>query len=232
MKKMALAATLLAVFMMGCSDMGVDNSVASTSEAKIGKTEPLLAKIATSPIIIEPLSPGMEGVGNGYQYYPYENLGIGVAMQTRVDLDWDGYEAQGEYYVADGSNPNTILVVTILVSDCKLHRYYQNPNVIAECKWDNIGVEYKVNQNIRSVLAHSPRNPQGKKLSSNKVATDIGAVSAFVGIWNQGTPIEVVHKAATYNGELFKKENGHEWAQAVYDTYIKDKICEVLGRCL
>ncbi len=29
---MALAATLLAVFMMGCSDMGVDNSVASTSE--------------------------------------------------------------------------------------------------------------------------------------------------------------------------------------------------------
>ena len=39
MKKVTLSATILALSMMGCSDAGLDNSVASTNEVKAEPTQ-------------------------------------------------------------------------------------------------------------------------------------------------------------------------------------------------
>ena len=50
MKKVTLSAAILAVAMMGCSDMGVDNSVASTNEVKSEQPGNFLAKLTPEPI--------------------------------------------------------------------------------------------------------------------------------------------------------------------------------------
>lgn len=228
MKKVTMSAAVLALALMGCSDAGLDNSVASTStnEVKSEKTSPILAKsiyydynnvIYNNLGKMIPTGGNTPLVGNvpnndGFERYVYQEAGIVVQMQTRVDLDWDGYEGQGEFFVVTENAPNTILVVTTIVSDCDDNGY---------CLWPVTNTAYKVNENVRSVLLHT--NPNGHKLSFWKNGDDVGAVSAFVSVWNQGTPYEFVTMAATYNGGLFKKK-GQALAKKVYDRYILKEV--------
>ena len=226
MKKITLSAAILALAMMGCSDTGVDNSVASasTNEVKIVETKPSLARIVASPenIEIEHLTPG----NNGYRFYPYEKYGIGVEMATVVDLDWDGYEGQSAYHVLDAPyNPNIIHVVTTLVADC-IFKFY--PYTL--CKTERTGSAHVPNTDV--ALVQTPRDGLGQKVAHDMDGAKIGAVSAFVAIWNQGTPVEIVLKAATYSGGLFQGNDGLKKAQAVYDTYIKGEVCNILGTSL
>ena len=107
MKKITLSAAIMALAMMGCSDAGLDNSVASTNEVKNEQTQNFLAKInaQSENIVNVPLSEGAPGVGDGYQFVAYPHAGLGIQVQTRVDLDWDGYEGQGEFFVAAAPFP-------------------------------------------------------------------------------------------------------------------------------
>ena len=228
MKKITLSAAILAMTMMGCSDMGVDNSVASTSDVKQEQSHNSLAKSIyydDHNVIrrtLQNMAP-TNSHNNGYEWYPYPEAGIGVEMQTRDDLDWDGWEGQGEFHVlAKPYNPNTILVVTAFVSDCDFNYNY----TVASCGWHKVGVAYEVNQNIDNVVVHT--NPNGNKLSKHKFYMDVGAVSAFVGVWNQGTPYEFVTKAATYNGGLFTTDHGAEKARAIYKTYVLPDVINKL----
>jgi hypothetical protein len=237
MKKiLTLSAAIAALSMIGCSDAGLDNSVASTStsEVKVEKAEPYLAKINLIPSRVEanpkwyenePLSPGQNGLCYGCAVYGYDYANIAVEMATVADQDWDGYEGQSAYHVLTAPyNPDVILVVTTLVSDCRL-----GEGGYPDCRgWDETGVAFEFGKNIDEVRVRTPRNLNGRKLSVHKddahevgVRSGVGAVSAFVGIWNLGTPYEIVLKAATYSGGMFKKEDGPELARQVYNMNIK-----------
>jgi hypothetical protein len=232
MRKITLSAAILAMTMMGCSDVGLDNSVASApaSEVKSEQSGKYLAKSIyynQSEVFdrlekMEPTNP----YNNGYQFYAYPSAGIGLWGQTHADLDLGGYEAIGEYHVVQAPfAPNTMLVVTGLYSDCE--RGYNAPYyTTANCRgWRNLeGVEYKVNQGIMDLTAHSLPNARGQKLSQWKNYDELGAVSAFVAVWNQGSPYELVTSGVTYNGGMFEGADGAKKARAIYRTYIWPKV--------
>ena len=223
MKKITLSAAILAMTMMGCSDMGVDNSVASTSDVKQEQSHNSLAKVNDPQNAVYHRLLNMQPTdinGNGYQYFAFPEAGIGIMFQTRDDLDWDGWEAQGELYVADKPyNPNTIYVATGLFSDCEFNEPYYTT---ANCRgWKLVGEAE--GKNVSGVLAVSPRNPSGQKLSKYKWYMEVGAVSAFVGVWNEGSPYETVENGATYHGGMFE-DHGDQKARAIYRTYIWPKV--------
>jgi len=224
MKKITLSAAILAMTMMGCSDMGVDNSVASANDVKQEQSHNSLAKSVNKDWssvyyrlhTMQPVNPN----GNGLHYFAFPEAAIGINFHTRDDLDGDGWEAQGELYVADKPyNPNTIYVATGLFSDCTFDEPYYTT---ANCRgWKLVGdAEGK---NVSGVLAVSPRNPRGQKLSKDKFYMEVGAVSAFVGVWNEGSPAEVVENGATYHGGMFE-DHGDQKARAIYRTYIWPKV--------
>ena len=227
MKKVTLSAAILALSMMGCSDVGLDNSVASApaSEVKSEQTHNFLAKSiyynqANIFYRLENMAPTTHANGT-YHFYAYPDAGIGLKGITQDDLDWDGWEAIGEYHVVQAPfAPNTMLVATGLFSDCKLIGNTDNVN----CRgFHNVGVEYRVNEGIMDLVAHSPRSG-GKKLSKDKWFMELGAVSAFVGVWNQQSPYEFVTNGATYKGGMFEEVGGAKLARALYKKYIWPEI--------
>ena len=81
MKKVTLSAAILALMMMGCSDAGLDNSVASVNEVNADQGRALLAKLTP-----EPISSGEVGLEHsGYKRYVYPEDGIAVRVHSRPD---------------------------------------------------------------------------------------------------------------------------------------------------
>ena len=245
MKKITLSAAIMALAMMGCSDAGLDNSVASTSEVSVEQVqssanEPLvLAKLGAMPNYhareainnLQPTGGNWYSDHDGYARYQYPNYPIDVEMQTRVDLDWDGYEGQGEFHVLLAPfKPNAILVVSAIVSDCELYDYYNDG---AYCQKALIGVkyvdndEYSDDEKVDHVLVHTELDAYGRKIPQAKFYKELGAVSAFVGVWGSGA--EIVLGWATYAGGGFEEANGPKMARAVYKSYVLPEINKELN---
>ena len=239
MKKITLSAAIVALAMMGCSDAGLDNSVASTSEInseqiQSSANEPLvLAKIGSKLSYkdrvdlngLQPTDGNWNNNHNGYERYQYRDVGIDVEMQTRIDLDWDGYEGQGEYniiavpyntYIDAPFKPNAILVVTTILADCKFDLYGNPERDAVNCnnRWKKTGYTYVDDEKTDHVLVHT----EGGKLSKDKFYKEIGAVSAFIGIWGSGA--ELVLGKATYVGGVFEGTYGPRKARAAYKEFI------------
>ncbi|WP_290765961.1 hypothetical protein [Fibrobacter sp. UBA4297] len=228
MKKITLSAAILAMTMMGCSDTGLDNSVASTNDVKQEKSHNSLAKLIDSQnkdfhrlLNMQPT----DIHGNGFEYYAFVDAGIGIQFYTIDDLDYDGHEAQALFNIAQAPfNPNTLLVATGLFSDCDSYGYCIG--------FHNVGVAYNEYENISNVSiisnvsVQSPPNPEGDKLSRNKWYKEFGTISAFVAVWNQGTPDELVTNGAIYHGGMFEGPDGASKARAIYSRYIWPEIYE------
>ncbi len=114
MKKMALAATLLAVFMMGCSDTGVDNSVASgTSRVldeksleffKTGVTE--FKEVPKSePTSVLKKSGDEISEGGGRFIDPNENYALNINSEVREAPDSAGFY-KGNHFMSVNSKSN------------------------------------------------------------------------------------------------------------------------------
>jgi len=232
MKKITLSAAIMALAMMGCSDAGLDNSVASTSEIKSEQVqssanEPLvLARFATGFYRDEPLTGGnIPNVGNGYARYSYmSQVGIQVQMQTY----YDGVNAVGAYHVMNVPN-NPLTNIPNYPSHIRIMTL-----PLYNCKWDH-GEAY----------CHKPgRNPSNERLVDEMrlypntvgltvVADDIipqslgdenklCVVSYFQGVWNEGTSVEVGLTAKTYNGTQLQADPA--LAAAVYEKYLKPYV--------
>ncbi len=231
MKKVTLSAAILALSMMGCSDVGLDNSVASApaSEVKSEQSGNHLAKSIyynwgstyTYLFNMDPENP----YNDGYGFFATEEAGIGFSVKTIIDQDWDGTEAQGEFIIHGAPfAPRTFFAATGLFSDCSYNEPYYTT---ANCKgFANVDYVYDPqNVNKLSAVVTSPRNPRGQKLANDKLS---GAVSVFVGVWNQNSPYELPLKGATYRGPIFDGANGAKKALAIYRKYIWPVVREKL----
>ena len=246
MKKITLSAAIVALAMMGCSDAGLDNSVASTSEInseqiQSSANEPLvLAKLGARPNYrdrqaidnLQPTGGNWNYNYNGYERYQYPNLAIDVEMQTRIDLDNDGYEGQGVFNaLVTPFKPNIIIGAVAIVSECT---FELNPKDASYDKmycpagsWfrqgadivDNYDEKHSSDQaRVNNLTVHT----NGTKLGFYKDASHIGVVSAFVCIWGSGS--EIVLGWSTYAGDIFKNANGPRMARAVYKKYVLPKL--------
>jgi hypothetical protein len=206
MKKVTISAAVLALALMGCSDAGLDNSVASTNEVK--KESAILAKMAQ-----QPLQRGMIS----YNYY-----GVSVIVNTYTE----GSNGVGEYWLASGPLPNVANVLTVAVAYCDFDQF-------GEYTCNQHSANF---QNGTSDKPNNPLNPFSmannvKTRTSNMVNIPhdaIGVVSAFGAVWNQGTPKEDVFNAATYAGPL----NDYT-AYLVYSKYLLQAQDNLLNnRCI
>lgn len=227
MKKMTLAATLLAVFMIGCSDMGVDNSVASTSEAKNQQVkavtnEPLiLARSATGFYRDERLTGGNYGGNhNGYERYSYmSEVGIEVQMQSY----FDGVNAIGAYHVMNAPYyPDFIRVMTVPFYNCRI----DNRNV-AYCDFPSRSNPSR-NMKVETVAATNNvmavTDEEGFAQSSWAQPELLGVISSFSAVWNSGRSDEIILSAATYNGT--RLQSNYRLARALYEQYFLPAVNE------
>ena len=187
MKKITLSAAIVALAMMGCSDAGLDNTVASTSEVE---NEQVLQTSNEVPVLKKyvenaPLSPGYyDNNFNGYEKYFYSQYGEDfiVEMQTRVD----GLKGVGTYHVNWSLNsPDAIHIVTVAVAGCSVD------GGTVECSSHKSKVSHIFKRRkLEHYTAELPSVYRGQ----------IGVVSAYAASWNIGRWNEVVLNSSTYNG--------------------------------
>ena len=168
MKKVTLSAALLTLTMMGCSDMGVDNSVASTSknDVKSEQTQNFLAKSGDNPYDMGFSGGNWYGNHNGYENYTFEEIGIQVQMQTY----FEGTNGKGVFHVMNAPfNPNFIRVVTQPYYKCR-------GEVSAYCDFPgnrnphlNMTVKTVTNMNEAVAYFNNPNNAQVKSVYENKL---------------------------------------------------------------
>jgi len=233
MKKITLSAAVLAMTMMGCSDMGLDNSVASTNEVKSEPTQQtaynadFLAKSATGFYRDEELSGGNYGNNNnGYERYAYE---VGIEVQMQSYIDYGGVTSIGAYHVMNAPyRPDVIRVMTLPLYHCRL----TNNQTDAYChKGDKsrLGVVTVDNKtmgtNIMGATAESAELIHPSIADPNEA----NVISSFTAIWNQGRSDEVILTAVTYNGPWFQRQvngEGKKLAKKAYQKYFLPAVAD------
>ena len=209
-KKVTLSAAVLALSMMGCSDVGLDNSVASTNEVKKeAQGQNFLAKLQP-----EPLAPSDVDPHSGYRVYDYTKTeGIKVHVHSRPDdYSWKG-RGLGTFWVEKGDVPDVSNVLVLAV---------------ANCHW--VGTSVTCDQhkaNYMSCVKGAPYNtlcgknvPNDMNVSTAELGGNIsryatGVMASYGSIWNVGTANENIFSATTYGGAL-----PDEMAYAVYMKYL------------
>ena len=221
MKKITLSAAIMALAMMGCSDAGLDNSVASTSEIKSEQVqssanEPLvLARSGVVSYADEPLTGGnFENNHNGYERYAY-NTTLGF-IQVQMQSYHDGVNAVAAYHVMNyPSYPSYIRVVMLPLYHCA---WDGNHKPVCNFPGSKPNTKYIKSEMVRYTNNITVVAPELVHQSQANV-NDLAVVSYFEAVWNDGRPDRVTLKAKTYNG--YRLQNNSELAQAVYDKYLK-----------
>lgn len=209
MKKMTLSAALLAVVLMGCSESGLDNSVASTSDVK---AEPaFLARTF------------LQDFHQGQGAYPiFDNV-------LHVNTYEEGNHGAGEYYFPNGPLPSVANVLTVAVAYCE---YDPNDHVYGySCAKHSAGFE--------SGVGLTPIDPLNSKSTARNVKAytgslenvpvgGIGVVSSISVVWNQGASNEDIFGVSLYSGPL-----NQNTAMKVYQKYLLQAHDNILNnRCI
>ena len=196
MKQITLSAAIMALAMMGCSDAGLDNSVASTSEVN---NEQIQQNVVSMPVLkrdvyAEPFTHG----DNGYMRYAYP--GHAIEVQSYATPDKRG---RGQLHIMSGVAPVAINVVTVAVAGCG----GSGENFVC------LDVRYKTKKNEQSgameVIADT------EEMSDWVQPGGIGVVSAFAAVWNPGKANEFIFSTVTYGGALNEYS-----AYMVYNKYL------------
>jgi len=211
MKKIALSAAILAMTMMGCSDTGLDNSVASTSEIADIQNQysadfvPVLRKYSstlTCPVFAPACSDATPEVG----HYSY-----GFLITSNVS----GRQGSGSIWVTKWKNPNNgavslnqkvdfLHVYTVCVRDCDA---YGNCLEHSEIK------EY---HGPKQFLAMSGNKVQMHDVQcSVKGSGKVGTVSTYAAVLNAGKSDELTMMGSTYSGFVDQNQ-----ALLVYRNYL------------
>jgi len=208
MKKITLSAAVLALTMVGCSESGLDNSVASTSASDVQNGQ--ISKNTEFPFVLKKASaPVGCGTGMDWQscestyYHPYDGLRYTVMFSSGVRRD---READANLIVAVRDANNNIVndskadfvhIITVAVCGCRIignqlkcedyykSRYLPDANVVFTT---NHGTYVKTN--VTEPL-------------SQCAADRIGTVSTFAAVYNAGSPAELVLAGNTFEGPMF-----------------------------
>ena len=230
MKKVTLSAALLALMMMGCSDVGLDNSVASINEVK---SEPaFLAKSGyvwpTHALAVQ--EPLQKVDANNYVYHSY-NTGIKLNAGTWVDqgsnngVGWFKMHREGSQ-----TSPDYIRLIVLPLYNCHWANYNQT-NQTASCI---------TNYNYFKVAQTLP--PPYPKVDELTAMTDTDLIfhegngfqyqqqnvmTYYIAVWSEGQPNQVVLAGTIYNGNQLK--NNALLAQRVYEQIFIPSLNEYIA---
>lgn len=199
MKKVTLSAAILALTMMGCSDAGLDDSVASANEVNEVNEEQghaFLAKLTP-----ETLSSGEEGYEHtGYKRYVYPNDGIAVRVHSRPDdYTWKS-RGRATLWVETSVAADVATVITVAVAGCSMGR-----NGDVTCNYHRANWDAKFNSRGFDVFT-----------AELPVSYDqVGVMAAYGAVWNLGRRNMNEFYTATYGGNL-----PDNMADAIYRKYI------------
>ena len=232
MKKITLSAAIVALAMMGCSDAGLDNSVASTNEVKSEQNPNFLAKKGDRwPDIQSPFVYQHEFIpvgSNGILYIPYGNLGIEFDVETHFipNSNNTSYNAIGKVHAFGGysfRNPDLIRVMTLPLYNCRMNPnaycdhagYYPNGTNLLnynELSWvDKIDVITKQDSKVKF-----------------KYSSLMNAITYYLAVWNKGQTNQVILAGTIFNGEQFKAN--HDLAQKAYHMYFEPAVADYFAK--
>ena len=213
MKKVTLSAAILALSMMGCSDAGLDNSVASApaSEVKSEQTHNFLAR-------------------NFYQDFhqgfgQYRFAGGVITVNTYEE----GNHGAGEFYFPNGPLPSVVNVLTVAVAYCENDP--SDPVYGYSCAKHSAGF-----QSGAGLTPIDPRNPisTGRNVKATTGSLEnvpmggLGVVSSIAAVFDQGTPNEDIWGVSLYSGPLTEYT-----AMKVYQKYLLQAADNMANnRCL
>ena len=205
MKKITLSAAIVALTMMGCSESGLDNSVASTSEITDAQNQysadfvPALKK-QSSPFICDNFGEQCFGFpkidGKNYKFY----------ISSKVS----GNNGFGRIWI--GSSNNSIVkadmlhIYTVCVRGCDDLGFCSEHSGVMEYHHSKTFLPPSSNGNYIQ-----PHDLQCSVTSGN----DVGTVSNYAAVLNAGKSDEIVMMGSTYTGlSSFNK------ALLVYQRYL------------
>ena len=247
MKKVTISAAVLALAMMGCSDAGLDNSVASTNEVKNeSQNAALLAKsgdyyypnIAQPYVEQMPLSEStvynfqvgaikmrmnssygtnMYGTNNGRMY------AVGTCS---VDKSMGGYAYRA---------PDYMRAITLPLYNCRLDQ--NPPHYTVHC--DHNGF-YDDNRNINFLEVKQERNVKtvtavSRELSTNSHwSTEQNSITYCIAVWNKGQQNQTILSGTVFGGNQFKKDKflAQRAYELIFVPAINDWCVKNYQRCL
>ena len=203
MKKVTLSAAILALAMMGCSDAGLDNSVASVNEVKNEQDHSFLAKLTP-----EPISSGEVGLEHsGYKRYVYPGDGIAVRVHSRPDdYTWKS-RGRATIWVESSVATDAATIVTVAVAGCSMAN-----NGDVTC------AHHRANWDVKTAT-------RGFDVFTAELPVpyiQVGVLAAYGAVWNLGKRNQNEFNATTYGGNL-----PDNMAYSIYEKYILQAVYNI-----
>ena len=228
MKKITLSAAVLALAMMGCSDAGLDNSVASTNDVKNeSQNAALLAKSGDSrpyPDIAQPYAYQMPLSES--TTYTFQVGGIRMKMNSSYGTNMYGTNNGKMYAVGTCSvdqsmggyareKPDFIRAITLPLYNCSVDP--NPPHYTVHC--NNSGFNPDRNTNfleIEQVKNANTAKAVSRELNTNSVWSTLqNSITYCIAVWNKGKQNQTILAGTVFGGDQFKKNMF--LAQRAYD---------------
>ena len=235
MKKITLSAAVLALAMMGCSDAGLDNSVASTNEVKnVSQNAALLAKSGNYyfPNIDQPHAEQRE-LSQSYTHtftiprkaefhfqmnssYATVNGRMQAVGECSLSSPTAGYRA-----------PDSLRVLTLPLYDCSVDK--NPPHNTVSCRNEGFYPElnrnylqFKQLPNVNSIRVEAPTN------TIVKYEDRRNSITYCIAFWNPGKPNQTILAGTVFGGVQFN--NNMYMAHKAYSQYFLPAIDDWIAK--
>jgi len=192
MKKVTLSAAILALSMMGCSDVGLDNSVASTNEVKSEQK----ASNSFSALMKSSYEEGSFAPGYLYRTSDW-------AFSGSSEMDDHSKRGIGRFTIDSWRHDKIDVVnaITLTVANC-----YYTSATSAECQYvDWFAQRWFDVQYGRELINQTQKPWKFANVNHDKLTT----ISQFAGVWDYNQPDQVIMTGTTYAGYLWVIDNPH-----------------------
>ena len=233
MKKITLSAAILALAMMGCSDAGLDNSVASTNEVK---NEPaFLAKSDNWPIKSYTKQEDLQPVGSDGRIHFGYHEGVGIQIDVETYIENGANNAIGKFTMQQGlDNPDLIRIITLPLYNCnpsgqtvgcRLNGH--NSSAIE----DNFLVVRTNTEHVKSFQVSS--NSELEFHPNNGFSADkMNVITYYIAVWKPGQWNQVTLAGTIYNGKQFQSQSGkrNKLAEKAYERYFLPALTDWMAK--
>lgn len=211
MKKITLSAAIVALAMMGCSDAGLDNSVASTSEVNNEQTKVL----TNEPLVLAKLQPNpLENGTQGLKEYFYKINGkqTHIIVHATTDYIYGQNRGAGIFALDYGEIPDVVNVYTVAGIGCHFDYDQNHQPIDAHC--DHVRAHFE--EGYKNNVMYPSNDVKSFTADLDAPQSEIFVVAAYSAIWNNGKPNQEVFTTATYGGAFWSSS----MAFYIYNNYL------------
>ncbi|SHK53472.1 hypothetical protein [Fibrobacter sp. UWB12] len=214
MKKVTLGAVVWALAMMGCSESGMDNSVASSIGAAQQGPVIEFAEIPNLQAVVDDCS--LDDCGDGIYFRTFKDpYGHKYTYSHQARVENNAFNrGYGRVWVnkdeANVTKVDFLYIRTVCVEDC---------DDFGNCRESRLAKRHEYGYYFTTSNVQYYKN-DCDKISDEK---NIGVVSTFAAVFNPGQHDEVVLQSTTY------KNLGREQAMWVYRNYLYPVLLQDAG---